>query len=144
LIAFLDTSLLVPLLVEEPSTTACRQVWDAADDVAVSQLGYFEAAAVLAQARSLHRLSARSQRAALTGLGELLSQVYVVDVDQPLVERAAELADEFALRGYDAVQCASAEAIQDDQLIAASSDRLLLAAWHQLGIATYNANLDAE
>jgi predicted nucleic acid-binding protein len=144
LIAFLDTSVLVPLLVDEPTTDACRQVWDAADELAASQLAYVEAAAALAQARRLRRLSAGSQRAALTGLNDLWSQVYIVDVDQPLAERAAQFADEFALRGYEAIQCASAEVLRDDQLIAATGDRRLLAAWHRLGIATYNTNSDAD
>jgi hypothetical protein len=34
----------------------------------------------------------------------------------------------------------SAHAIADDDLVAAAGDRALLAAWHQLGIATYAAH----
>ena len=55
-----------------------------------------------------------------------------------LVARAATLADQFDLRGYDAVHCASAELINDDELVAVTGDRHLLTAWRGLGLTTYD------
>jgi predicted nucleic acid-binding protein len=137
-IAYLDTSALVPLLVDELTSGACRRLWDDADDVVSSRLAYIEAAAALSQARRLGRLSARGYRAALTGLAGLWSQMQIVAVDQPLVERSARIADRFALRGYDAVHCASAELISGETVVAAGGDRQLLAAWQALGLSTYD------
>lgn len=140
MIAYLDTSALVPLLIEEPSSNACRRLWDDADDLVSSRLGYVETAAALAQAERLGRLTSTQQRSALRGLDELWSQVQIAEIDQTLVERAAHLARQFALRGYDAVHAASAEVINGESLVAGSGDRQLLEAWQRLGITTYDTN----
>ena len=47
MIAYFDTSALVPLLIEEESTPTCQELWEQADDVASSQLFFVEAAAAL-------------------------------------------------------------------------------------------------
>ncbi|ORW78676.1 twitching motility protein PilT [Mycobacterium riyadhense] len=47
------------------------------------------------------------------------------------------------MRGYDAVHCASAEQLDDDDVVAASGDQRLLTAWLELGIATYDINQKA-
>ena len=140
MIVYLDTSALVPLLIEEPSSTACRRVWDDADDVVSSRLGYVETAAVLSQARRLDRLTSKQRRSALNGLDDIWSQILIAEIDRPLVDRAAFLADQFALRGYDAVHCASAEVVNGDTVVAAGGDRQLLAAWKALGINTFDTN----
>jgi predicted nucleic acid-binding protein len=141
LIVYLDTSGFVPLVIEEQSSDACRRLWDEADDVVSSRLGYVEAAAALAQARRLERLTPKQQRSALRALDDLWSQMQIAEIDQPLVERAAELAQEFALRGYDAVHAASAEIVNGDSVVAGSGDRQLLEAWRRLGINTYDTNV---
>ena len=33
MIAYFDTSALVPLLIDEPSTSTCQELWEQADDV---------------------------------------------------------------------------------------------------------------
>ena len=105
-----------------------------------TRLAYVEAAAALSQARRLGRLTSRRQRAALRSLDELWSQTQIAEVDQPLVQRAAKSAYQFALRGYDAVHCATAVLVNDDTLVAAAGDRQLLTAWHALGVNTYDTN----
>ncbi len=138
MIVYLDTSALVPLVIEEPSSDACRRLWDEADDVVSSRLGYVEVAAALAQARRLERLTPREHNSALRGLDGLWSQMQIAEIDQTLVERAAELAQQFALRGYDAVHAASAEIVNGDGVVAGSGDRELLEAWRGLGVNTYD------
>lgn len=140
MIAYLDTSAIVPLMIEEPSSDECRRLWDDADDVVSSRLGYVETAAALAQAQRLGRLTSRQQTSALRRLADLWSQLQIVEIDQPLVTRAAHLAKQFALRGYDAVHAASAEAVNGDSVVAGSGDRHLLEAWRGLGIDTYDTN----
>lgn len=140
MIGYLDTSAFVPLLIDEPSSPSCRRFWDDADIVVASRLMYVEAAASLAQARRLDRLSIRVHRGALALLDQLWEQVDVVEVDQPAVVQAAALAEQLGLRGYDAMHCAAAQSVADEGLVAAAGDRELLSAWSKLGLATYDTN----
>jgi predicted nucleic acid-binding protein len=66
----------------------------------------------------------------------------VVEADDVVVRRAAELAEVCGLRGYDAVHCASAEQLDDGDLVVASGDRELLAACVSLGLST--ADVDGQ
>lgn len=97
MIGYLDTSAFVPLIVAESSSAACQRFWDDADAISCSRLLYVEAAAALAQARRLDRLSSPQHRA-------------------------------------------GAEQLADPGLVAAAGDTQLLAAWAQLGLATYDTD----
>lgn len=136
MIVYLDTSALVPLLIAEPTSDTCRELWDAADAVATSQIAYVEVTAALAMAERLKRLTARQHTAALGVLDRLWAEVDVVAVDDDLVRRAARLARDHGLRGYDAVHCASAEQLKDPDLVFVSGDRKLWAAATTLGLST--------
>lgn len=138
MIGYLDTSALVPLLIAEPTSEASRRFWDDADVVVSSRLLYVEAAAALAQAHRLRRLTDNTHAQSRRRLDRICAELDIIEVDEQLVIRAAELAHRLALRGYDAVHCASAEQLDDDDVVAASGDRALLTAWRQLGIATYD------
>ncbi|MGH8860017.1 MAG: type II toxin-antitoxin system VapC family toxin [Jatrophihabitantaceae bacterium] len=140
MIAYLDTSALVPILIEESSSRACQRLWNDADDIVAARIGYVETAAALAAARRLRRLTTRHQRSALRTLDDLWSQMHIIEIDQPLVTRAAQLADALSLRGYDAVHAAAAESVASGVLVAGSGDRQLLDAWSHLGVATYDTN----
>jgi hypothetical protein len=139
-IGYLDTSAFVPLLIAEPSSAACRRFWDDADEVVSSRLLYVETAAALAQARRMGRLTDQEHHTSLRLLDQLWSAVDVAEVDEPVMARAATLADQLALRGYDAVHCASAEQLNGEDVVAASGDQRLLAAWAELGVATFDTN----
>src|SRR5437870_1138678 len=54
-IAYFDTSAVVPLLVQEPATSRAIALWEGADRVAAVRLVYPEARAALAQAHRLDR-----------------------------------------------------------------------------------------
>jgi uncharacterized protein len=140
LIAYFDTSALVPLLIDEPASPICERLWDDADDVISVRIAYVEAAAAIAQARRLERLTRLQQRDALALLDDKWDQLQLVDIDEPLVHRAGVLADLHSLRGYDATHCAGAESINDFDAVAASGDRQLLAAWRALGMNTLDVN----
>lgn len=140
MIGYLDTSVLVPLLVAEPTTRACQRLWDDADAAVSSRLAYVEMAAALAQARRMDRLTGEELEEALVLLDRLWSEIDIAEVDEIVVRRAAVLARRFALRGYDAVHCASAEQLNDGDVVAASGDQRLLHAWAELGMATFDSN----
>jgi predicted nucleic acid-binding protein len=134
-IAYLDTSAIVPLLVAEPTSDLCRDLWDSADTVATSQIAYVEAGAALAMAQRLERITARQQLAAMRLLDRLWEEVDVVEVDADLVRRAAMLARDQQLRAYDAVHCASAQQLNDSDLVFVSGDSKLLAAGTRIGLS---------
>jgi predicted nucleic acid-binding protein len=140
MICYLDTSAFVPLLLNEPSSANCLEVWSNADAVVTSHLAYVEAAAALAQAARMNRLSTELHYAAIYELDRLWPDFQVVDVSERTVFRAAQIATTCGLRGYDAVHCASAELVNDHDLIFASGDKRLIQACGDLGIATANVN----
>jgi uncharacterized protein len=131
---------LVPLLVAEPSSVMCRRLWDDAEVIVSCRLLYVEVAAALAQALRMGRLTTGQHGDAMTILDTLWGQIDVLEVDEALVYRAATLADELGLRGYDAVHCAAAEQLDDDDVVAASGDRRLLDAWTAVGVDTFDTN----
>jgi predicted nucleic acid-binding protein len=92
-------------------------------------IAYVAAAAAIALARRLGRLTRSQQRDALTLLDDTWQQLQLVDIDDPLVHRAGTLADLHSLRGYDATHCAGAESINDADVVAATGDTQLLIAW---------------
>ena len=139
MIVYFDTSAFVPLLVVEPSSESCRRLWNEADDVVTTRPLYVESAAALAQALRMGRLTAREHRSILRMLDRLWPEFAVAELDQRIVERAAELAYDHGLRAYDAVHCASAEQLDDDDLVVASGDQKLLHACASLGLATANS-----
>lgn len=140
MICYFDTSALVTLLIAEPASAAGRRLWDDADEVVTVRLTYVEAAAAVAQARRLGRLTPVRERAVLRALDRLWTEIDVIEVDDVVVRRAAELARLQALRGYDAVHCAAAEQLADDDLVVASGDRELLRACRALGISIADVN----
>ncbi|HEU0238379.1 MAG TPA: type II toxin-antitoxin system VapC family toxin [Micromonosporaceae bacterium] len=140
MIGYLDTSALVPLLVAESSSRACRRFWDDADAVVSCRLLFVEAAAALAQARRMERIGVRAHTSSLRRLDDLWEQMDIIEVDDALVRGAATLAHRFGLRGYDAVHCASAQSLDEPVLVAAAGDQRLLDAWQRLGISTFDTN----
>jgi uncharacterized protein len=137
-IGYLDTSALVPLLIDEPTSEACREFWNTADAVVSSRLIYVEAAAALARAERAGRFTRDEYRNALLQLDRSFIELEIVDVEQPLMRVAADLARRFGLRAYDAVHCAAAAQVDEPDVVAASGDQRLLAAWRGLGVATYD------
>ncbi|WP_024877704.1 type II toxin-antitoxin system VapC family toxin [Saccharomonospora piscinae] len=140
MIVYYDTSAFVPLLVLEPSSASCRRLWNDADSVVTTRLLYVEAAAALAQAWRQDRLTAAQHHAARQLLDELWGAFDVVEVGAAVAGRAAELAVQHELRGYDAVHCASSDMIRSSELVVACGDTRLLKACAALGLATADTN----
>lgn len=136
MIAYFDTSALVPLVVDERATAQCREHWLAADRLVSVVLTELEARAALAQASRAGRLTPADLRVAALAIDGLLAQVDVVAVDADLVRLAGDLAERHALRGYDAVHLAAASALADDDVVVVAGDRALVAAAAASGLAT--------
>jgi uncharacterized protein len=125
-IAYFDTSAVVPLLVAEPGSARAASLWDGADRVVSVRLMYPETRAGLAQAVRLGRLTARQLRDAVATFDSLFEEIDIVEVDAALARRAGELAEVRQLRGYDAVHLAAADRVRDPNVVVITGDGALL------------------
>ncbi|WP_447925201.1 type II toxin-antitoxin system VapC family toxin [Georgenia muralis] len=138
MIGYLDTSAFVPLLVEEPTSTACRRFWDDADTLVSTRLLHVETSAALALAQRIGRLGPGQLSRCRSVLEELWEAVEVLELDVELMRAASRHAGDHALRGDDALHCAAAWLVNDTDVVAATGDRQLLRSWSDLGVATYD------
>jgi len=111
--AYFDTSALVKLYLREPHSMAVAALFGSLLRAASHEIAFVEVRAALAAANRGQRL-ADPQHAISVGnfRRDWATGVSPVVTDVPLLERAAELAEGFALRGYDAVHLASAERVR--------------------------------
>ena len=135
MIAYFDTSAVVPLLIAEPGSARAASLWDSADRIVSVRLIYPETRAALAQAERLGRLTARQLRDAATGFDSLFEEIDIVEVDDALARRAGELAEIRQLRGYDAVHLAAADRVRDPNVVVIAGDGALLDAATAEGMA---------
>ena len=136
MIAYFDTSAIVPLLIDEPGTEVARDHWLDADRLVTVRLASIEARAALAQAARSRRINRAQHREDVDALPDLFEQVELVDIDEALVARAGTIAEERALRAYDAVHIAAARTVDDPRLVVVAGDLELLAAAEAEGMAT--------
>jgi predicted nucleic acid-binding protein len=104
------------------------ELWGTRLQAASSILCYPEGRAALAAARRARRLSAKGYGRACEEFESLQSELVQIGVDGPLARQAGELADELALRGYDAVHLASALALGADTTLVSWDEDLKRAA----------------
>lgn len=127
---YLDASALVKRYVREPGSDEIATAMDDADRVIASQLTLVEALIAVA----------KGEGTAVRKLREDWKLAWVIDVDEALCERAAELGIKRGLRTLDAVHLASARLI-DDEFAFATWDRRLHAAARAEGFATLPESL---
>jgi len=134
-IAYFDTSAVVPLLVEEPTTEQCNRLWDDAARILTVRLTYPEARAALASAHRAGRLTRTQLATAVADLEALFEQFDVIELGGDLARTAGNLAQHHGLRGYDAVHLAAALAAADDDLVLVTGDADLAAAAATAGLS---------
>lgn len=147
MILYLDTSAFVPLLIDEPTSQTCGALWDVADRLVTTRLTYIEAAAALAAAQRLGRITSKEHDGGRERLTDLWPEFDVVELDEQLMVAAAQAAVARGswlvargLRGYDSVHYAAAVAVNDEYLVAAAGDGRLLDAWLAGGISAIDTN----
>lgn len=141
MLACLDSSALIKLLVEEDGSELVARLWDDADVLVASRLVVPEVAAALHAARRSSRLDADALAHALTSWQAYLSALRLVELTPPLALRAAELTVAHALGGADAVHLASALTLQQADPVLAVWDRRLHAGARAAGVRTVPASL---
>lgn len=135
MIAYFDTSAIIPLLVGESSSAACARVWNEAARGVSVRLLYPEARAALARAQRMGRITKRQLAAAVEQLDDIVTEIDNVEVTADLARTAGDLAQTHELRGYDAVHLAAALAAQDAELVLVTGDNRLAKAAQGLGLS---------
>lgn len=108
MILYLDTSAWLKLYVDERGTQEVIAAVQAAELVAISRIAYAEARAALARVLREKRTTLAEHRKRIAALDADYVEVLKVEVSEEVVRQAGELAESHALRGFDAIQLASA------------------------------------
>jgi uncharacterized protein len=140
-VAYLDASALVKLVVEERGSEDVARLWDAVDSVLTSRVAHPEVRAALAAARRGARLDGTAYRHAKADWAEFHRALRLVELTPALEQEAGELAETYALSGFDAVHLASALAISALPVIVATWDVRLHRAAQASGLATLPGHL---
>jgi predicted nucleic acid-binding protein len=148
---YLDTSALLKRYVQEVGSAWLAMFYDpsANNTLATALITKVEAVAGLsAKFRQGGLPLADYQQAEQDLLHDFVYLYSTIDIDEPLVDLAADLAKRYRLRGYDAVQLAAAVSFQTmlaptqlSALTLLSADAQLLQAAQQEGLHVDNPNL---
>ncbi len=111
MILYLDTSALVNLYVKEIQSDQTRQLVRQAQHLICHDIGYIETRAALATAKRGQRLTANEHSQIKQQFCLDWEKISSVGIDSELLERAADLAEGFSLRGYDSIHLAAADRI---------------------------------
>ncbi len=95
-------------MIAEEGSELASELWAIPHPGTSSILSYPEGRAALAAARRGARLTAAAHGRALEDFESLHGELALIGIDVQLAREAGELAEKFALRGYDAVHLASA------------------------------------
>ncbi|MGQ9554962.1 MAG: type II toxin-antitoxin system VapC family toxin [Anaerolineae bacterium] len=143
---YLDASALVKLYVREVGSETVVNALAAASSKGTVMVSGAEVPAALAKAVRMDVISQGKAAQLVATFWRFWPTLVRLEVSEPLVQRAADLAWRFGLRGYDAVHLASALALQDvagEAVTLATFDCRLSRTAHGLGLSTVPADLDA-
>ena len=144
MIVYLDASALVKRYVTEGGSRETVELSAAADVVATSMVSRAEVAAALAKAVRLGMVEPGGGQRAQRAFASQWSDIAKVPITEALVSRAEALAWDFALRGYDAVQLASALTWQEAvgaEITLGTFDRQLWDAGKKAGVRIWPETL---
>jgi len=137
MILYLDTSALVKAYVEETHSRKVLQGMSAATASASHKVAYVEARAAFARLQREHVLDESKWEALKSEFMADWENYLQIDTTKPLLVHAGELAEVFALRGYDSLHLAAAHMLygQSEELVVfACYDRRLNQAAGVLGL----------
>ena len=128
------------LYVPEAESKRVESLIAAADRCASHLITYAEMRAAFAEAQRMGRMDKATKNSAVASFESDWRTSLVMDVTDPLIRRAGDLADRFGLRGYDSVHLAAAEAISlllmPEPLMFVCFDERVCAAARALGMGT--------
>ena len=103
---YLDTSSLVKFYVEEAGSETVRALVTAATVVATAGIAYPEARAAFARLRREHALRPAAFTSVKRALDDDWPRYLTLDITADISRAAGDLAERFALRGYESVHLA--------------------------------------
>ena len=136
MITYVDTSTLLKLVIDEDGSERAELIWNSADVLASASMLVVEARAALAAAERAGRLTAAQHREAKAAFEALVAGLTLVEITGDLIGQAADLAEEEAVRGYDAVHLAAALTIE--ATVMTSADAALCDAAERRGLHVAN------
>ena len=104
---YLDTSSAIKLYVSEPGSNLVRELVASASVVTTSVVTYAESRAALARLRREGALTAATLRSAKRQLNEQWPSFVALLTTNALCQAAGDLAEQYALRGFDSIHLAS-------------------------------------
>ncbi len=109
MILYLDTSAWLKLYVAERGTEEVIAAVQSAELIAISRIAYAEARAALARVLREKRTTRVEHRRRIAALDADYGEALKIEVSEEVIRQAGELAESHALRGFDAIQLASAK-----------------------------------
>jgi predicted nucleic acid-binding protein len=138
LILYLDTSAYVRLYIREEGHERIRTAARAATRLVTHLIAYAEMRATIAKMQRMQRLDAPAAISVRKAFELDWRSTLQIVPTEGLVRRAGELAERFALRGYDSVHLAAAESLTlapgSNFLRFAAFDRVLNDSAEELGL----------
>ena len=144
-IIYLDTSALLKLYIQEKRSEEVSALLDLADGAGTSILTFTEMASAMARAVQMKFISDSEAESTWRIFSHDWPGYTRLKIPAPLTERAADMAWEFGLRGYDAMHLASALTWQDAlevPVCLATFDQLLWGAGQKVGMDIWPENLE--
>lgn len=112
MILYLDTSALVKLYAEEEGSDLVRQGVRDSDLIATSLMSYAEMCSALARKGRSRDISRAALARCKRDFDRDWLRLHRLPVDEPLVRKAGQLAEQHALRALDALHLATADSLQ--------------------------------
>jgi len=137
LIAYLDTSALVKLTVDEVGSGEMRSLWDEGLPIAGSAIGYSELCCSLAAVVRSGRLPVAAADEVLDLANDIWKRIFTIAADGALARRAGALGAFHGLRALDAIHVATALTLVEAEPTVVSWDRRLRRAARAEGLPVY-------
>ena len=114
MIAYLDTSTLVKLYIEEPESQGVKNIVDVSEAVATSLVAYAEARAAFARRFREKAFTKAQYKKLKDSFHKDWDHFLVIMITKEISFLAGELAEKHSLRGFDAIHLSSAITIKQE------------------------------
>lgn len=140
-VVYFDSSALVKLLMSESGSEVAAEVWDGCDAAVSNRLAYPEVRAALAAAERNQFITTRECDDAESAWEQYWGALQPIELSAAVAQSAGRLSRESRLRAADAVHLASALAMGLDDIVVATWDQRLHAAFVAAGLRVVPASI---
>ena len=140
---YLDTSALVKIYVKESFSDVVRSLFCKADSIAISKIGFVEFNSAISRLYREKQINREQVTQLIENFKSNWSDFIIVELDDMIIERAAELLLINDLRAFDSIHLASALSIKNEcknKLIFGCFDKRLNDGASALGLELISIN----